>query len=499
MLKLPLIFVILLIWLIPGNAVRTYIVDDDGYANYESIGKAVAAANDGDTIYIKSGVYKEEIILDKPLKLMPLNGEKGPIIINGDGLGTGISINANECSIEGLTIANFTASGIEIRSNNNTIKNNIFNYDRPAILVSASDANLIEGNAIENCFAGVALWSGSEDNNVLNNRIKGGSMSLLLNYVAHNIIANNSIAESDEIGLHILNSSDVEVRRNQIEGAPIGIRVFNSTKSLLINNVVRGSTFCGIYLINDTGLQVSNATISDSDRGLFTDSSSDCIVKGCTFENMLNSMRIVGGSKNNITENTIINSGDSAVVLGYSNKNTLENNLITKCMQGVIITDSSENVLKKNNMRDVEWGLYVDSSTKEGYNNSIDETNLINGMPIGYFYSQSGGSIQGRELSHLTIAHCTNFTVLRNNIVNDAIFLFNCSASKILENNVSNCFGMRLQNSIANNISGNRLISNSYSGLYLAGSDSNVINSNEVSENDQNGISLSYSNTNTIR
>jgi parallel beta-helix repeat protein len=499
MLKIPsIIFVILLIWLIPGNAVRTHIVDDDGLANYESIGKAIAAASDGDTIYIKSGIYKEELILDKPLKLMPLSGEKGPVIVKGDGLNTGISITANNCSIEGLTIADFTASGIQIRSDNNIIKNNKFNNDRPAIHISASNANLIEGNVIENSFPGVALWSGSKDNKVFNNKIMGGSMSLLLNYVANNTIANNSLAESEIGGLNILNSSDIEARGNQIEGAPTGIGVFNSTKSILADNVVRGSTYRGIYLINDTGLQVSNATILDCDNGLFADSSSDCIIKGCKFENILNSMRIAGGSKNNITENAITNSGDSAIELVYSNKNILDNNKISKSVLGIIIADSSENVLKKNNMTNVEWGLYVEGSTKEGYDNSIDETNLIDGMPIGYFYAQSGGSIQEKELSHLTLAYCTNFAVKKNNIVNDAIFLFNCTGSKILENNVSNCYGMRLLNSVANNISGNRLLSNSYSGLFLVSSDSNVINANEASENYQNGISILYSNSNII-
>ncbi|MCJ7444630.1 MAG: right-handed parallel beta-helix repeat-containing protein [Methanotrichaceae archaeon] len=492
-----IILVIMLFWLMPSDAVRTYIVDDDGFANYETIKEAVAAAGSGDTIYIKTGIYSGGFILDKALKLMPLSGETGPIILKGNGVETGILVVADGCSIEGLTVTNFTASGIEIKSNGNIIRNNKFIDDRPAILVSTSDANLIESNVIENCFAGIALWSGSKDNNIINNKIKGGSISLLLNYVAHNTIANNLLSES-EIGLHILNSSDVESLQNQIEGAPIGIRVFNSTNSLFDNNTVRGSTYCGIYFINNTGLQVSNSTILDSDRGMFTDSSYDCLIRRCTFENIINSMRIVGGSNNSISENTFRNSGDSAVELGYSNNNVLERNTITKSERGIIIVESSENTLKDNNLNDVDWGLYVEASTKEGYNNSINETNSVNGMPVAYLFDQSGKSVQKRKLAHLTLAYCDNFTVKRNDIVNDAMFLFNSSGNKILENNVSNCYGMRLLNSKNNNISSNKLIGNSYSGLFLVSSESNIISLNEASKNNQNGISLFDSNANTI-
>jgi hypothetical protein len=51
---MPRLAVILLcaltIWLLPVDGARTYIVDDDGFANHKTIGEAVDDASNGDTI-----------------------------------------------------------------------------------------------------------------------------------------------------------------------------------------------------------------------------------------------------------------------------------------------------------------------------------------------------------------------------------------------------------------------------------------------------------------
>ena len=110
-----IIFMALLIWLMPIEGARTYIVDDSGFANFNTIQEAVVAASNGDTIYIKPGEYNEEVILNRSLTLMPLTGENGPIILKGDGLETGITITAEGCSLQGLTIQDFVGPAIYVQ------------------------------------------------------------------------------------------------------------------------------------------------------------------------------------------------------------------------------------------------------------------------------------------------------------------------------------------------------------------------------------------------
>lgn len=70
----------------------------------ESIQAAVDAASSGDTIFIYNGTYFENIVVDKSLIL---TGENRNItIINGDGSGDVVSINAGDCVISEFTVKN---------------------------------------------------------------------------------------------------------------------------------------------------------------------------------------------------------------------------------------------------------------------------------------------------------------------------------------------------------------------------------------------------------
>ena len=64
-----------------GNG-RTYIVDKEGLANFNTINEALSSANNGDTIYIKPGNYSEDIFINKNIALARLLGETRPIILN---------------------------------------------------------------------------------------------------------------------------------------------------------------------------------------------------------------------------------------------------------------------------------------------------------------------------------------------------------------------------------------------------------------------------------
>ena len=49
---------------------RTIYVDDDGDADYNKIQDAINVANDGDTIFVYKGVYRENLYVDKSIKLI---------------------------------------------------------------------------------------------------------------------------------------------------------------------------------------------------------------------------------------------------------------------------------------------------------------------------------------------------------------------------------------------------------------------------------------------
>jgi nitrous oxidase accessory protein len=163
-----------------------------------------------------------------------------------------------------------------------------------------------------------------------------------------------------------------------------------------------------------------------------------------------------------------------------------------------MISESSDNLLWSNRLRDVQLGLHVEGSTPQSFNNTIGEDNLIAGRPVVYVYNQSGKAIEGRELAHLTLAYCRDFLISGNTIVNDALVLFGCNGTKILDNNVSSCYGMHLVSSSGNEIDGNRLNENRNSGLYMEVSQLNDIRNNQASRNYQMGVAMAGCRANNL-
>ncbi len=473
-------------------------MDDSGFANYKTIGEAVVAASDGDTVYLKPGTYSESFTLNKSLKLMPLTGEEGDIILNGDGKNVGITITADGCSVEGLTIQNFKAAGIKILSTGNIIQNNIFEKDNPAVLVQDSNKNAISGNHMKDCLGGVALVEGSSENTVASNDINGGTLSIILrDGGANRIISNNATDAS--MGIWLMNSSNIEMSGNDINSKTLGVWIFNSSASKLEDNVVV-SMVRNIFLQNTSGIGIYNSSMNGAEFGVRLENSSKSTIEGCNINNSMVAIHLEKSPDNTLVGNSVLNTKDTAVEIGYSNNNTFTDNQISKGERGILIIYSSANKLHGNKLKEIKHGLYVESMSPENFNNYIDESNEMDGVPIAYFYGQSGKLVQGKELAHLTLAYCDNFTVEKNNITSDALILFNSRDNKILNNNISRSYGgMFLLDSRGNSISGNKLLSNNYSGLFLDNSDYNEVGDNVASGNNQMGISLRNSEWNIIR
>ena len=495
--KLPIILCIILVLCLWPVGARTWIVGNDALATHKSIGDAVSAASAGDTVYIKSGVYSEDVTIDKKIFIKPLTGEKGTILLDGSNKETGITIVASGCSIEGLTFKNFSKAGIMIQSNDNTIKNNQFISDKPGLMIQGSSNNIIEGNSMRDCVTGVVLWRGASHNKISNNNIDGGIASVTIKGAGGNVVTDNTLSNGGA-GVALENSSAVTISRNIIKGGTNGVIIYNSSDCNLSDNTELGNKRA-VYVLKTTRTELYNESIKDGMLGIMMENSNYNVIRGCTVNNTTEAFSLGASQKNAVTSNSILNTKDLAIEIVYSNGNALTGNRLSNADTGVNITESSGNRLENNKLRDVKLGMIVLGGDRQSFDNAIDESNTEDDKPIAYFFGQSNKVVQGRVLSHLTLAYCNNFTVENNTISNDALFLFSSRSSKILGNNVSRCHGMDLQDSISNEISKNVVIGNSFSGIFLFDSGFNTIRENVISENHQNGISLRNCSANTVQ
>ena len=187
---------------------KTIYVDDDNTTGpwdgtlahpYQYIQDAIDAAAPYDNIYVLSGTYYEQISVDKPLHLV--GEEKSTTIIDGSEAGDVVTINADYVNITGFTVQrsgmSSTDKGINVRSNYNTIIDNIILNNRYGIHIHADGThdNSITHNAITNNGKGIFLRISQNNGIFCNNFENNSEYGIILSLDAYNnhIYHNNFI------------------------------------------------------------------------------------------------------------------------------------------------------------------------------------------------------------------------------------------------------------------------------------------------------------------
>ena len=174
------------IWSLVNNLNNMFIVDDDGGADYTSIQDAVYDAGNGDSIYVKNGMYYEIVKIHKSIVLTGEN--KDSTIINGNRRGDIIHVFANNVNISGFTITNSSISGIGIfldNSNNCIICCNNIRNNRIGIKLKNSKKNTIYKNNICNNFLGIRVAENSNKNLISHNNFLSDIPSILFGYASY--------------------------------------------------------------------------------------------------------------------------------------------------------------------------------------------------------------------------------------------------------------------------------------------------------------------------
>lgn len=162
--------------------------------DYTNVQDAVDAANDGDTIFVYTGVYYENI---KIFKRVSLTGEdKDNTILDGGNVGDVIRIDANSVVISGFTIQHGVDYGLELYDCSDvTITGNIIcDNNGGGIQIYYASKTTVSGNIFEdNYYDGIEVRLSSRTT-VIGNTIKGNLRGcLLLGGSFNKFIKNNFI------------------------------------------------------------------------------------------------------------------------------------------------------------------------------------------------------------------------------------------------------------------------------------------------------------------
>jgi len=182
---------------------NTLYVGGDGPGNYTSIQLAIFNASDGDTIYVYSGTYVENLNVFR--KLTFIGEDKETTIIDGNASGNVVSVSVDWIDISGFTIRNGVIGVLlDGKMQNSSVSYNIIkeNSQHGLRVMGQSDYNIVYGNIItDNGEEGISFAGFCDYNVIAENVISNNHNGTVLQAFAYGEITGNTFEDNAEYGL----------------------------------------------------------------------------------------------------------------------------------------------------------------------------------------------------------------------------------------------------------------------------------------------------------
>jgi len=167
--------------------------------DYPTIQQAIDAAQPGDEILVARGTYNENLVIDKPLRLLGDGGWWPLATINGRGNLYCLNIASPGVVVMELRFSNATV-GINC-ANGDSILSNEFTENSQGLLVDGS-SNVIKRNSMTYNDVGIMLAGGSSGNTINKNTIEMCRTGVVIEpYSVDNAITENTMSFCTDYGL----------------------------------------------------------------------------------------------------------------------------------------------------------------------------------------------------------------------------------------------------------------------------------------------------------
>ena len=407
-------------------------VDDDTYLvslgphiiipdHFLTIQEGIDNANSGEVIFVRSGIYNENILVDKEGLTIMGENKFTTVVDGGKTTDDAMNVSASNVAIHGFTFTNalnspnsFDVSGLRINSLNIVVTDNIFTSNGLGVSVMPYAYNSTISNNIfidDGIFLGqyqVSDFMSKQDflhtieDNTVNSKplyyYKDIQDFVVPNDAGQVILANCSNVTIKDL---YLSKTDFSVILAYCDNCTIEnltvmdtdgeVILFKSDNNLIQNNKMVNHLhgICLDYKSNSN--IVRNNYVAKSLVGIsaVTSSSNNLIINNTVEENFagihISAFCDPGQHDNRILNNTITNNDIGINLLDNSYENIIENNTVKSCKIGIRLKNSSNNIFKNNILKKNKIpAIFFDCDKNIWNNNYWNRPRILPKIIFGY-------------------------------------------------------------------------------------------------------------------